>query len=172
MKVHPLTNDAQPAIIGDFLPRTARLQWSSAVRIEISMAHGRGIAQNAAIRVYDIDKARITGTQSTIGAVALKERQCRIQCRNPSQLNAPLLQLLARKAGHLGTQAETNQMYMLRGIPAGHQIAQKPGQVACGNGQILHSAGVPGHSDHGAPVDQYHIVIAASQKGCGANRMS
>lgn len=124
-----LTNDAQPAIVGDFLPCTARLQWASSVGIKVRMPHRRGVAQDATICMNDIHKARIARAQATIRAVALEEWQGRIQCRYPCQLDAPLLQLFARKASHLGAQTEPDEMNMLGGIATGDQIAQETCQI-------------------------------------------
>lgn len=129
LSLSPLTNDAQPAIVGDFLPCTTGLQWASSVRIEVRMPHRRGVTQDATICMNDIHKARIARAQTTIRAVALEEWQCRIQCRYPCQLDAPLLQLFARKASHLGAQAEPNEMNMLGGIATGDQIAQETCQI-------------------------------------------
>jgi len=116
--------------------------------------------------VDDVHEPGIAGTEAAVGAVALEEGQGRIKGRYPGQLDAPLLQLLAGETGHLGAQAEANQVDVLRRIALVHQESQEPGQVAGRHRQILHGIRVPGHRRHRTPVDEDDIVVAPPQECC------
>lgn len=116
------------------------------------MTHGRGVAQDAPIRMDDIHEPGIAGGQAAIRAVPLEQRQSRIEGRYPGQLNAPLLQLFSGKSCHLGAQTEAYQMDMLGRIAHVDEVSQKSGQITGRHREILHGIWIPRHRCHRTPV--------------------